>query len=387
MNTKILGYKRENGKIGIRNYVAIIPVDDLSNNACECVANNIQGTLALPHPYGRLQYGRDLELHFRTLIGTGANPNVAAVIVIGIEPNWARRIADGIAKTGKPVAHFGIEGHGVLKTIEMASRKAKEFVHFATAQEKVEADLKDIIVAFKCGESDTTSGLGGNPTAGRVAERLVAMGGTVIFGETSETTGAEHILAKHFATEALGNKYLETHRNYLKTIEDSGEDLMGSQPTEGNIAGGLTTIEEKALGNIQKAGRKEKCPVQSVLDLAEPPQGPGLHFMDSSSAAAEYITLMGAAGAALHLFITGQGNIVGNPIVPNIKISANPKTCAHMKEHIDVDVSALLSREIDLDGAADKVMECLVATSRGRFTAAEALGQKEFVLTRLYPSA
>lgn len=387
MNTKILGYKRDNGQIGIRNYVAIIPVDDLSNNACESVAKTIQGTLALPHPYGRLQFGRDLELHFRTLIGTGANANVAAAIVIGIEPNWARRIADGIAKTGKPVAYFGIEGHGVLKTIEMASRKAKEFVQYATALEKVEADMKDIIVSFKCGESDTTSGLGGNPTAGRVGERLVAIGGTVIFGETSETTGAEHILAKHFATEELGQKYLEIHRNYLKVIEDSGEDLMGSQPTEGNIAGGLTTIEEKALGNIQKAGRKEFCPVQSVLDLAEAPKGPGLHFMDSSSAAAEYITLMGAAGAVLHLFITGQGNIVGNPIVPTVKISANPKTAAFMSEHIDVDVSGLLARELDLDGAADKVMECLVATARGKFTSAEALGQKEFVLTRLYPSA
>jgi len=387
MNTKILAYKRPNGKYGIRNYVAIIPVDDLSNNACECVAKNIQGTLAIPHPYGRLQYGRDLELHFRTLIGTGCNPNVAAVIVIGIEPNWAKRIADGVAATGKPVAYFGIEGHGLLKTIEMASRKAKEFVQYATALEREETELANLTISFKCGESDTTSGLGGNPTAGRVAERLIAMGGTVIFGETSEITGAEHILAQHFATPELAKKYLEVTKAYLKAIEDSGEDLMGSQPTEGNIAGGLTTIEEKALGNIQKAGRKEFCPIQSVLDLAEAPKGPGLHFMDSSSAAAEFITLMGAAGAVLHLFITGQGNIVGNPIIPVVKLTANPKTVKYMSEHIDVDVSGLLYREIDLDQAADKAMEAMVATARGRFTSAEALGQKEFVLTRLYPSA
>lgn len=387
MSTKILGYKRENGKIGIRNYVAIIPVDDLSNNACESVAKQIQGTLALPHPYGRLQFGRDLDLHFRTLIGTGANPNVAAAIVIGIEPVWAKRIADGIAATGKPVAYFGIEQQGLLKTIELASRKAVEFVQHATSQEKIEAKLEDLLISFKCGESDTTSGLAGNPTAGRVAERIVAKGGTIIFGETSETTGGEHILAQHFATKELSEKYLEIHRNYLKVIEDSGEDLMGSQPTMGNIAGGLTTIEEKAMGNIAKAGRKEKCPVQSVLDLAEAPKGPGLHFMDSSSAAAEYITLMGAAGAVLHLFITGQGNIVGNPIIPVVKITANPNTVRIMAEHVDVDITGILSRELDLDGAADKVIDCLVATARGRFSAAEALGQKEFVLTRLYPSA
>lgn len=387
MSEKILAYKRENGNLGIRNYVAIIPVDDLSNNAAESVAKIIKGTIALSHPYGRLQFGEDLNLHFRTLIGNGANPNVAATIIIGIEPNWAKKIADGIAKTGKPVAYFGIEGYGLLKTIERASRKAKEFVQFATAQEKIEANLSDLIISFKCGESDTTSGLAGNPTAGRVAERLTAEGGTVIMGETSETTGAEHILAQHFATKELSDKYLKIHRDYLKIIEDSGEDLLGSQPTEGNIAGGLTTIEEKALGNIQKAGRKEKVLIQSVLGLAEKPQTKGLHFMDSSSAAAEYITLMGAAGAVLHLFITGQGNIVGNPIIPVIKITANPKTVTEMSEHIDVDVSGILTNEINLDQAADKVLDALTAAARGQFTAAEVLGQQEFVLTRLYPSA
>lgn len=387
MSKKILAYKRENGSLGIRNYVAIIPVDDLSNNAAESVAKIIKGTISLSHPYGRLQFGEDLNLHFRTLIGNGANPNVAAAIVIGIEPNWAKKIADGIAETGKPVAYFGIEGHGLLNTVEKASRKAKEFVQFATSQEKIEAELSDLVISFKCGESDTTSGLAGNPTAGRVAERLAAAGGTVIIGETSETTGAEHILSQHFANKNLSEEYLTIHRNYLKIIEASGEDLLGSQPTEGNIAGGLTTIEEKALGNIQKAGRKEKVLIQSVLGLAEKPKNKGLHFMDSSSAAAEYITLMGAAGAVLHLFITGQGNIVGNPIIPVVKITANPKTAAEMSEHIDVDVSGVLIREINLDAAADKVIDTLAATARGRYTAAEALGQQEFVLTRLYPSA
>lgn len=384
METKILGYHRENGRIGIRNHVVIIPVDDLSNAACLAVEHNVAGTLALPHPYGRLQFGEDLELHFRTLIGTGKNPNVAAAIVIGIEPNWAKRIADGIAETGKPVAYFGIEGYGDLKTVERASRKAKEFVQYATSLEKVEADLKDLVVSFKCGESDTTSGLAGNPTAGVVGDRLVHLGGTVIFGETPETTGAEHILAKHFATPELSEKYLKIHRNYMDLIESKGADLLGTQPTQGNIAGGLTTIEEKALGNIQKAG---KTLIVGVLAPCEEPQGPGRYYMDTSSAAAECITVMMAAGAVLHVFITGQGNIVGNPVEPVIKMSANPNTCTFMSEHIDVDISGVLSRELNLEEAADKVMECIVKTARGRFSSAEALNHKEFVLTRLYPSA
>ncbi|WP_407305656.1 UxaA family hydrolase [Desulfosporosinus sp. SB140] len=384
MDTKIYGYRRENGSVGIRNLVLIIPVDDLSNSSVLKVESAIKGTLALPHPYGRLQFGEDLDLHFRTLIGTGCNPNVAAVIVIGIEPNWAKKIADGIAETGKPVAYFGIEGNGEMKTVEMACWKAQEFVQYATSLQKVEADISELTISFKCGESDTTSGLAGNPTAGVVGDRLVKMGGTVIFGETSEITGGEHILARHFATKELSDEFLQVHANYLKNIEDSGADLLGSQPTQGNIAGGLTTIEEKALGNISKAGTS---PIQSVLGLAYPPKGKGLHYMDSSSAAAEFITLMGAAGAALHLFITGQGNIVGNPVVPTVKISANPNTCKYMAEHIDVNISGLLTRELNLQTAADKVMECMIQTARGRFTDAEALGHHEFVLTRLYPSA
>ncbi|MEK7245237.1 MAG: UxaA family hydrolase, partial [Pseudomonadota bacterium] len=153
------GYRRKNGRVGVRNHVIILPLDDLSNAACEAVANNIKGTLALPHPYGRLQFGEDLELHFRTLIGTGSNPNVAAVVVIGIEPGWTKRVVDGIAKTGKPAAGFAIEQNGDIATIASASRRAKEFVQWASEQRRVECQLKDLWVSVKCGESDTTSGL------------------------------------------------------------------------------------------------------------------------------------------------------------------------------------------------------------------------------------
>jgi (2R)-sulfolactate sulfo-lyase subunit beta len=382
---ELFGYRRENGRIGVRNHVVILPVDDISNAACEAVACHIEGTLALPHSYGRLQYGEDLELHFRTMIGTGSNPNVAAAVVIGIEENWTKRVADGIAKTGKPVASFSIEGSGDLETVRRASWKAKEFVQWASELRREAVELKDLTVSIKCGESDTTTGLGSCPTVGTAVDVLVDEGAWVFFGETSELTGGEHLIAERMATPELREKFEETYDAYVSGIESRGVDLLGSQPTQGNVAGGLSTIEEKALGNIEKTGTRE---VIGVLEPAEAPQdGPGLYFMDSSSAAAEHVTLMAAGGAVVHMFPTGQGNVVGNPILPVIKVTANPKTASSMAEHIDVDVSGLLSREITLPEAGELLMDNLRRTVNGRVTSAEALGHREFSMTKLYPSA
>ena len=385
-NASFWGYRRDNGRVGVRNHVVILPVDDISNAAAEGVARNIVGTMAIPHPYGRLQFGADLELHFRTLIGTGSNPNVAAVVVIGIEPAWTKRVVDGIASTGKPVEGFAIEHNGDHATIMNASKKAKEFVHYATALHRTEAPLKDLWVSTKCGESDTTSGCGANPTVGNAFDKLYPHGVTLVFGETTELTGGEHLVAARCRTPEVRAKFQKVFDQYQEIINrHKTSDLSDSQPTKGNIAGGLTTIEEKALGNIQKIGRK--CLVDGVLDKGEMPTGPGLWFMDSSSAAAEMVTLCAAAGYVVHFFPTGQGNVIGNPILPVIKLCANPRTVKLMSEHIDVDVSGLLRREMSPDDAGDKLLECMFRTANGRLTAAEALGHREFVLTRLYESA
>ncbi|CEP66100.1 D-galactarate dehydratase/Altronate hydrolase,C-terminal [Moorella glycerini] len=383
--TKFMGYRRENGSVGVRNRVVILPLDDLSNAAAEGVAKLIDGTIALPHPYGRLQFGEDLELFFRTLIGTGSNPNVAACIVIGIEPNWTNRVVEGIAKTGKPVAGFAIERYGDLKVIEMASRKAIEFVQYATELQKEECDISELVVSIKCGESDTTSGLASNPSIGNAVDRLVDMGVTVLFGETSELTGGEHLVAARCATPEIKEQFMQSFKSYNDFIISQGVDLCGSQPTEGNIAGGLTTIEEKALGNIQKIGKR--AIIQGVLQPAEAPKGKGLWYMETSSAGAEAVTLFAAGGSVLHFFTTGQGNIVGNPIIPVIKISANPVTVSTMSEHIDVDLTGLLRREMDLDGAGTAILDMFIRTLNGRYTCAEALSHKEFILTKLYRSA
>jgi (2R)-sulfolactate sulfo-lyase subunit beta len=385
-NAKVMAYRRENGRVGIRNHVLVLPLDDLSNSACEKVAFNIKGCKALPHAYGRLQFGEDLQLFFRTLIGTGANPNVAAVVVIGIEPEWTNTIVDGIAETGKPVTGFSIERQGEIKTVETASWKAKEYVQWASELKREACDLSEIWVSVKCGESDTTSGLASNPTVGNAIDKLVDMGATCCFGETSEITGAEMVCKERAATPEVGEQFMAVFEKYAQMIDrNKTDDLSGSQPTKGNIRGGLTTIEEKAFGNLQKIGKKAKY--VGVLDKAEAPRGPGLWYMDTSSAAAEAVTLWAAAGFVAHFFPTGQGNIIGNPIEPVIKLSANPLTVSTMAEHIDYDCSGILKGEMTLDESGGNLLGMLARTCEGRLTAQEVLGHEEFVLTKLYESA
>ena len=387
-NLKFHGWRRENGRVGVRNHVVILPLDDLSNAACEAVANNIKGTLAIPHAYGRLQFGEDLELHFRTLIGTGSNPNVAAVVVIGIEDQWTNIVVEGIAKTGKPVTGFGIEGTGDLMTIAKASRVAKDYLQWASELQREECPIADLWVSTKCGESDTTTGLASCPTVGNMYDKLIPVGIYGCFGETSEITGAEHLAKERAASPEIGEKWYTMWKKYQDDVIEQFKtsDLSDSQPTKGNIAGGLTTIEEKALGNLEKIGRE--CRYIDALEPAEAPaKGPGLYYMDTSSAAAECVTLMAAAGYAVHTFPTGQGNVIGNPIVPVIKITGNPKTVRTMSEHVDVDVSGVLRREMTIPQAGDTLIDMVVRTANGRLTAAEALGHREFSMTKLYRSA
>ncbi|HUX65520.1 MAG TPA: UxaA family hydrolase [archaeon] len=383
-NRTFLGYRRADGRVGVRNHVIILPIDDISNAACEGVASLVPGVMALSHPYGRIQFGPDLDLHFLTLIGTGLNPNVAAVVVIGIEPKWTARVADAIAASGKPVAAFHIEGTGDLKTIQKASRAAMKLLQNASELQREVLPMTDLVISSKCGESDTTSGLGSNPTLGKVAERVTDSGGTYLFGETSELTGGEDIVAGRISDPDQRAKFERLFKEHTDVILAQQADLMGSQPTEGNIAGGLSTIEEKALGNIQKIG---KAKITGVLEMAEAPTGRGLYFMDTSSAAAESVTLFAAGGAAVHLFTTGQGNIIGNPIVPVIKLTANPKTVAGMEEHIDLDVSGTIRLEETLAEAGERLIDLIQATASGRLTAAELLNHREFVLTRLHRTA
>jgi (2R)-sulfolactate sulfo-lyase subunit beta len=308
--------------------------------------------------------------------------------VIGIEEQWTKRVVDGIARTGKPVTGLGIEGTGDIGTIAKAARIAKDYLQWASELQREECGIADLWVSTKCGESDTTTGLASCPTVGNMYDKLIPQGIYGVFGETSEITGGEHIAKARAATPEIGEKWMKTFQAYQDEVIEAHkvDDLSDSQPTKGNIAGGLSTIEEKALGNLEKIGRT--CRYIDVLEPAEAPaKGPGLYYMDTSSAAAECVTLMAAAGYAVHTFPTGQGNVIGNPIVPVIKISGNPRTVRTMSEHIDLDVSGILRRDLTLDSAGDACIDMILRTANGRLTAAEALGHREFIMTKLYRSA
>src|ERR1700693_5990995 len=360
-NMRFSGWRREDGRVGVRNHVLILPLDDLSNAACEAVANNIKGTLAIPHAYGRLQFGEDLETFFRTLIAPAATPTVAAVVVIGIEDGWTQRVVDGIKKTGKPVTGFGIELNGDIATIAKASRQAKDYLQWASELKKEECDISELWVSTKCGESDTTTGLASCPTVGNMYDKLIPQGLYGVFGETSEITGGEHLAKARAATPEIGEKWYKVWQAYENEVIQAHktDDLSESQPTKGNIAGGLTTNEEKALGNLEKIGRTSQY-IDVLAPAEAPAKGPGLYYMDTSSAAAECVTLMAAAGYVVHTFPTGQGNVIGNPIVPVIKITGNPRTVRTMSEHVDVDVSGILRREMTIAEAGDALLEMVL---------------------------
>src|SRR5437868_8366841 len=260
INRKVMAYRRENGRVGVRNHVVVLSVDDISNACVEKVAAMVPGTLPLPHAYGRLQFGQDLDLFFRTMIGTGSNPNVAAAVVIGIEPGWTQRIVDGIKKTGRPVEGFAIERRGDLQTAADAARVAQKFLQDASELQRTDCDFKELYISVKCGESDTTTGLSSCPTVGNVIDKHCDAGyGS--FGETSELTSGEHIVKAKAANKEVEAKFTAMFDDYQKLVFDqkAGTDMSESQPTKGNIIGGVETIGEEGVGNSEKVGGRPEC--------------------------------------------------------------------------------------------------------------------------------
>lgn len=383
MNLK--GFKRKNGTYGIRNHLAIIPTSVCSSETALKISALVPGSVALPHQHGCCQVGEDYKQTLRTLIGLGANPNVGAVLVValGCEGIQPQAVAEEIAKTGKPVETIIIqESGGTLGAIQKGAVVASRMARELSAQERVAFPIEKLILGLECGGSDPTSGIASNPAAGAASDLLIQAGGTSILSETTELIGAEHILAGRCVDSSVSERLLAIVKQTEDRAVEMGEDLRGSQPTPGNIAGGLTTIEEKSLGCIYKAGH---APVEGILDYGEivPEDGRGLFIMDTPGEDIDSITGMLAGGAQIVIFTTGRGTPTGSPIAPVIKITGNSDTYAKMIDNIDINAGTIVEGVRSIGSVGQEIFDEILAVSNGRLTKAESLGHREFGIFRI----
>jgi altronate dehydratase large subunit len=380
---KIQGYVRPDGKVGIRNHIAVIPCSVCASEVAMRIAASVEGAVALPNQHGCCQIGADLELTARTLIGLGKNPNVAAALVVGLgcEGVPAEKVAKEIAATGKKVEYIIIQDcGGTLKAEEKGTRIVRQFAQEVAELKREEVDISNLILAVECGGSDTTSGLASNPAAGYVSDKLIELGGTSMFSETTEIIGAEHLLAKRAVSKEVGDKLIQIVRNCEEKAKTMGVDMRGGQPTPGNIEGGISTIEEKSLGCIYKGGTK---PVQGVLDYGEAPTGKGLYIMDTPGQDIESITGMTAGGAQIVIFTTGRGTPTGSPIAPVIKVTGNPNTFKKMEDNIDINAGTIVEGDETIREVGEKLFSEMIDVVNGKLTKAEALKHREFGMYKL----
>lgn len=381
MRKTFMGYARPDGRYGVRNYVAIISTADNSNFIARRVAQMINGTIPVCPCFGRGEIGPDMDLHIKTMGGMGANPNVHSAVVVSLEPALAEKIAAVIRATGKKAETFSMdECGGSIGCTEQAVRAARRLIIEASMEQRVEVGIEHLHLGVECGGSDTTSGLVSNPATGLVADQLVDAGGTVILSETTEWMGAENILLKRAVTPELGERIVKAIRWYEDYIKSIGVDLNGFNPAPDNIKGGLSTIEEKALGSIKKGGTR---PIQDMLTCSEAPDRPGMYLMDAPTGGVENTTALAGAGCQLIIFSTGKGNPLGNPIAPTIKVTGNERTIGKSGENIDVDLSAVITEDMDIQAAGNILYEKMIDHADGKLTTAEALGDLEIAVTRI----
>lgn len=384
MSETFLGYRRASGRVGVRNDVAVLSAMDNTNPTANRIGAIVAGTVVVSTPFGRTQIGDDFEMTLRTLAGIGAHPNIAAVLVLGLSMDSAERLAARIRPSGKPVVALGLQEAGSTMALTAdGARVAADLVVEASAQLREPCDFADLTVAVECGGSDTTSGIASNPAVGRFADRFIDTGGTIILSEPAEFMGAEHILAARAVNEADGQRIFDMVRWFEDEAARNGVDMRGTNPTPDNIAGGLTTLEEKSLGAIAKGGTR---PIVEIIDYAQPPSQRGLVIMNTPSAAAESMTGLLAGGAQIIIFSTGRGNAIGAPIAPTLKITGNPRTAATMPENIDVDVSAIIAEGEPLETAADRLWSAVHRIAQGQLTRAEVLHEEQLSVSRFGPS-
>lgn len=380
---ELMGFWRADGRVGIRNHLLILASVVCANRAVELIAASVPGAVAVTHQHGCAMIGADKEMVARTLVGTGTNPNVGAVLVVGLgcEGLPAVEMAQGIAKGGKLVDYVSIQkSGGTMKAVQEGVKKAVQMQGALGNMRREPFSWEQLIFATECGGSDTTSGIAANPVTGRVADRIVKLGGTVILSETPEIIGAEHLVARRAANKELAEEIL----NLIKKVEERylslGTDFRGGNPTPGNIAGGLTTLEEKSLGAIHKAGTS---PVQDILQYGQQPRKKGLVIMDTPGHDVESLTGMMAGGAQVAVFTTGQGTPTGHPIAPVIKITGNPKTWDSMEDDLDINASTIILGKEKMAQVEERLFNYLVEVINGRLTKGEIMGHREFGISRM----
>ncbi len=382
MNIK--GYRRPDGKVGIRNHVLILPVSLCASETARFVKERVSGTVYIPNQGGCAQVPSDLAIVIETLSGLAANPNVYGTVLIGNGCETAQIdlvIERMKRKTNKPYARVVIqECGGTVNTVDAAVRAAMAMVADASREERIAVSLSDIVVATECGGSDPTSGLAANPVVGALSDRVVAEGGTVILSETTELIGAEQIMGERCATPEIRDRLLKTIADYEAHIRGVGENLRRGNPTPGNVAGGITTLEEKSLGCIHKAGH---TPVNEVLPYGAPVTKKGLVVMDTPGQDIASIAGMVAGGAQVVVFSTGRGTPTGFAIAPVIKLTGNKDTFRTMNDNMDFDASPVVGGSRTIDSLGADLYALLEQTLNGRKTKAEALGFNDMSIARL----
>jgi len=388
MGDKFLGFQRENGAIGVRNLIAIIPSVFCAAKVAQRIAQNIPGAVHFSHPVGCSQVGDDLEITAKTLIGVGRNPNFAGVVVVGLgcERFTPYELAQGIAPTGKMLETVIIQDVGdSIKAIEVGTRYARKMQQIASQERRQVADVSALMIGLNCGGSDTTSGLVANPALGIASDRLVAQGGSSILTELTELLGTEHILARRAINEQVAQDILRVIRNMedrlKRQTQNSSNEKRKHLISTGNYDGGLSSVVEKSLGGMKKSGNAQFV---EVFKYGEAPTKKGLLLLDGPGHDGEVTTGQVAAGAQIICFPTGRGTPSGFPGVPVIKITGNPRTYERMKENIDINAGTVITGEKSLQEVGEEIYQEILAVASGKLSMAEVLGHDEqFCITRM----